>query len=383
MRMKTTGVSLMAVTLLATMGAGVRAEGPNINGYVDVGYNYNLNGQATNQHRSFDDMSNSITLQNAKIGVNGELENGVGYTVDLLYGHDAAILNATEDFAPTAEDDVNGVSKVDGLQINLQQAFLSFACPLTGSKLSLGKFATPFGFEVVDAKDNYNISRGLLFGYTVPFSHTGIKADKAFADGQYTATLGLVNGWDNMQDNNSGKTGIAQVGTTVLPMTSFTLGAAYGTEQDTPAPGDRGVAGNGRLLVDAILKVTPTDQLTLVANYDVGEEKFNDGAFDSHMTYTDSYQGLGLHANFQVSDMLSVAGRWETLDDDGSKFGGDGSVLRSETLTVQAKKDSVIYRLEYRADHSTANNPYQFVSDMGVLDRSSQTTIGAQVILTF
>jgi hypothetical protein len=49
---------------------------------------------------------------------------------------------------------------------------------------------TPFGYEVVEAKDNFNISRGLLFGYAVPFSHTGLKADKGFADGKYTATLG-------------------------------------------------------------------------------------------------------------------------------------------------------------------------------------------------
>jgi hypothetical protein len=70
------------------------------------------------------------------------------------------------------------------------------------------------------------------------------------------------------------------------------------------------------------------------------------------------------------------------LDDDGGKTGKE-QVLRSETITAQAKKDGVIYRLEYRADHSTATDPYQFVSDMGDTNRSSQTTLGAQVIVTF
>lgn len=371
MRM-TSKKSLLAVSLLAAVAAGVQAEGPKLSGFVDVGYNYNLNGQQTNPYRSFDNNSNSITLQNAKLGIDGKLENGVGYKVDMMYGHDAAIVNATEDFSPTATD----------LQFNLQQAYLTFACPLTGAGLSLGKFVTPFGVEVVEAKDNFNISRGLLFGYAVPFSHTGIKADKGFADGKYTATLGLVNGWDNMQDNNQSKTGIAQIGTTVLPKTSILLGGAYGAEQDTPAAGDRATQGNGRVLVDAIVKVTPIDQLTLIGNYDVGEEKDNVGPADSHMTETLSYQGLGLHANYQINDMLSVAGRWETLDDDGYKTGTE-QVLRSETLTVQAKKDGVIYRLEYRGDHSTATDPYQFVSDKGETNRSSQSTIGAQVIVTF
>lgn len=373
MRM-TSKKNLLAVSLLAAVAAGVQAEGPNLSGYVDVGYNYNLNGQSANIHRSFDNMSNSITLQNAKLGINGMLENGVGYKVDMLYGHDAAVINATEDFAPALAKD---------LQFNLQQAYLTFACPVSGSTLSLGKFATPFGVEVVDAKDNYNISRGLLFGYALPFSHTGIKADKGFADGKYTATLGLVNGWDNMQDNNKSKTGIAQVGTTVLPMTSIVLGGAYGAEQATPANGAQSTQGNGRTLFDAIVKVTPTEQLSLIGNWDVGEEKMNDALNpNTHMKTTSNYQGLGFHANYQLNDMLSVAGRWETLDDDGYKTGKE-QVLRSETLTVQAKKDGVIYRLEYRGDHSTATMPYQFKSDMGETNRSSQSTIGAQVIVAF
>lgn len=372
MRM-TSKKNLLAVSLLAAVAAGVQAEGPKLSGFVDVGYNYNLNGQPTNPYRSFDDKSNTITLQNAKLGIDGKLENGVGYKVDLMYGHDAALVNATEDFSPTAPD----------LQFNLQQAYLTMACPLTGAGISLGKFVTPFGVEVVEAKDNFNISRGLLFGYAVPFSHTGLKADKGFADGKYTATVGLVNGWDNMQDNNKGKTGIAQIGTTVLPKTSILLGGAYGAEQDTPDAGDQGTQGNGRLLVDAIVKVTPMDKLTLIGNWDIGEEKMNDPENpNTHMRTTSNYQGLGLHANYQITDMLSVAGRWETLDDDGYKT-GEEQVLRSETLTVQAKKDGVIYRLEYRGDHSTATDPYQFVSDQGVTNRKSQSTVGAQVIVTF
>jgi hypothetical protein len=370
---------ILAVTLLAAVAAGVQAEVPNISGFVDVGYNYNTNGQATNAHRSFDNMSNSITLQNAKIGFDGKLENGVGYKIDLMYGHDAAVVNVTEDYAPTAEDDIFGVQKVENLQFNLQQAFLTFPCPITGAGLSLGKFVTPFGVEVVEAKDNYNISRGLLFGYTVPFSHTGLKADKGFADGKYTATLGLVNGWDNMQDNNSAKTGIVQVGTTILPKTSILLGGAYGSEQATPDAGAQSTEGNGRMLVDAIVKVTPVDALTLIANYDVGEEKFNDPANpNTHMKITSNYQAFGLHANYQLTDMLSVAGRWETLDDDGYKTLTE-QVLTSDTLTVQAKKDGVIYRLEYRADHSSQD---EFVNKDG-MGVESQTTIGAQVILTF
>jgi hypothetical protein len=45
MRM-TSKKNLLAVSLLAAVAAGVQAEGPNVSGFVDVGYNYNPNGQS-------------------------------------------------------------------------------------------------------------------------------------------------------------------------------------------------------------------------------------------------------------------------------------------------------------------------------------------------
>lgn len=370
--------NLLAVTLLAAVAAGVRAEGPKVSGFVDAGYNYNLNKQTTNDYRAYDGNANTITLQNAKIGVDGTLQNNVGYKVDLMYGHDAAVNNASEDFYQPD-------STTTALQLNLEQAYLTFPCPITGATFTLGKFVSPFGAETIEAKDDYNISRGLLFNYAVPFSHTGLKADKGLMDGKLTTTLGLVNGWNNLQDNNKSKTGIAQVGTTLLPKTSVTVGGAYGAEQATPSADvdTRSTQGNGRSLLDVIVKVTPIEKLTLIANYDAGEEK----VYVSTSDYTDktretsAYHGLGLHANYQLTDMLSVAGRWEEFSDNGKNPNKDFAqqTLHSETLTVQAKKDSVIYRLEYRADQSSQ---YSFVNSNGNPGKN-QGTIGAQVIVTF
>ncbi|MBL8024065.1 MAG: outer membrane beta-barrel protein [Elusimicrobia bacterium] len=371
----------MAVYILASLGAGVRAEGPNVTGMVDVGYNYNLNGQSTNEMRSFDDQSNTITLHNAKIGVDGMVKENVGYKIELMYGHDASVTNAGGFYTPDSS------STETNLEADIAQAYLTFPCPITGAKFTLGKFVTPFGVEVIEAKDNFNISRGLLFGFAIPTAHTGLKADKSLMNGEVTTTVGIVNGWDNMNDNNKGKTAIAQVGTTLLPKTSITLGGAYGSEQNPNGDNERSVAGNGRSLVDAIVKVTPIDSLTIIGNYDIGEEKTNhpDEITASSERKTGNWQGVGVHANFKINDMFSIAGRWETLDDDGTRLEGMEQVLRSETVTLQAKKDDVIYRLEYRADHSTYNNggTMAFSDDLGNMNRKSQATIGAQVILSF
>ena len=68
------------------------------------------------------------------------------------------------------------------------------------------------GAEVIETKDNWNYSRGLLFTYAIPFYHFGVRAKYAFND-KYSLTGFLVNGWNNVVDNNSGKTyGVAVAG---------------------------------------------------------------------------------------------------------------------------------------------------------------------------
>lgn len=379
MRM-TSKKNLLAVTLLAAVAAGVRAEGPKVSGFVDVGYNYNLQNQTANTYRAYDDKANTITLQNAKIGMEGVLKDNVGYKVDVMYGYDATKTQSSG-FDQTVS------TNPSKNQVDFEQAYLNFVCPITGANFTLGKFVSPFGAETVEAKDDYNISRGLLFQYTVPTTHTGLKADKGLMDGKITGTIGLVNGWDNLQDNNKSKTGIAQVGTTILPKTSITVGGSYGAEQNPSTTEDpRSTQGNGRSLLDAIVKVTPIDKLTLIANYDKGAEKFYEYDYADDVTtdnkkVTAQYSGLGLHANYQLTDLLSVAGRWEEFRDDGKNTNKTGveQTLHSETVTVQAKKDSIIYRLEYRADQSSQ---YSFVNSDGMKVKS-QGTVGAQVIVTF
>ena len=73
-----------------------------------------------------------------------------------------------------------------------------------GLQVDIGKFVTPAGAEVIETKDNWNYSRGLLFSYAIPYYHFGMRAKYAFND-KYALTGFFVNGWNNVVDNNSGK----------------------------------------------------------------------------------------------------------------------------------------------------------------------------------
>ena len=69
--------------------------------------------------------------------------------------------------------------------------------------------------------------RGLLFGYAIPFTHTGIRAGYQLTD-SLAGYLGINNGWDNVKDNNRGKSVEASLGWTASDKLSFCLAGMYG-----------------------------------------------------------------------------------------------------------------------------------------------------------
>ncbi len=384
MMLKKSILRVLGATVLPLLFVGMAAaEAPTFSGFVDFGYNYNFNGMRTNTLRGFDATANSLTLQAAKLAASGKTGE-VSYQIDLLMGSDASLTKSA-----------GWNTGVGGNQVDLEQAFVSVPCPLTHGTVTFGKFVTPFGAEVIEAKDNFNTSRGLLFNYAIPFTHTGIKYSKSFGE-SLSLTGGLVNGWDNMTDNNKGKTFIAQAGYTPNKLWSALIGGAYGPEQasqvsttansvDTNGDGVNdafpvttvgpSTEKNSRSLVDAIFKIVPSDKLTFVANYDWGVEE---GIAPTGTDSTQNWSGIGLHAKYMLNDTWAVAGRYENLGDEGSRTGARQS-LNSITATLEHVMNGVISRLEFRNDSS---NKKPFVDDKGVAD-DTQNTVSYQVIFPF
>ena len=73
--------------------------------------------------------------------------------------------------------------------------------------MDFGKFVTSAGAEVIEAKDNWNYSRSLLFVNAIPYWHFGARTSMPVSK---TETIGfqLVNGWNNVSKSNGGVTGV-------------------------------------------------------------------------------------------------------------------------------------------------------------------------------
>src|SRR5204863_2422182 len=111
--------------------------------------------------------------------------------------------------------------------------------------------------EVIETKDNWNYSRSFLFSWAIPYYHAGVRTIVAAND---KVTLGgfVVNGWNNVVDNNNGKTVGGQVVLKPVSKLTFTQNYTVGKEQSDDAR---------RYLVDRIATVDVAPTPSSMATY--------------------------------------------------------------------------------------------------------------------
>ena len=192
-----------------------------LTGYFDVGYTH-LSGSGTfnttpagpgvtagGPDRVFDYKRNALKLHQAAFTLAKQPKEGFGGVLNVTLGNDANVIApyATNPNTGTGCNLATGLTAT-GTQCkkdywDITQAFAQYAKgPVT---IIGGKYVTLAGAEVINSTANTNYSRSILFGYAIPFSHTGARVSYAVSD---TVTLigGVNQGWDDIKDTNSGKT---------------------------------------------------------------------------------------------------------------------------------------------------------------------------------
>jgi hypothetical protein len=349
--------ALAAVALGApAYGAGLEGlGGVKANGYVEAQYNYNSNAPTTNANnfRVFDTTANSFTLNMAELALSKSTDAGLGFGLVLNYGADARILDATT-----------------GSPIFVQQAYVTDKAFGDAVDLKFGKFATLHGAEVIEGPANYNISRSFLFGYAIPFTHTGLRLHAEMGP-MLSGHLGVNNGWDNDSDDNKGKSAELQVGLAPSDMLSLSVTGMYGPEATT------GTHDDNRGLVDVVATLKPMDGLTLVFNYDRGSQ----AAAGGPGTGGDLWQGYAIYANLGLGDKHSVTLRGEVFDDQDGARTGTTQTLRELTLTFACKmKENLEWRAEIRHDEA---NRDAFTDDQGANSTDTQNTVALAAYYSF
>lgn len=311
-----------------------------VKGSVDMYYAINFNGPAQmtavptpaangaqNAYRVFDVYHDSMQLAYAHILLQKPTEP-VGFVLDLGYG-------------PSMQA-VSG-ALTDASQTNVKQASLSYKNDL-GFTFEAGRFVTHVGYEVIEASDNWNYSRGVLFGYFDPFWHQGIKMSYSPNEAWTTSVL-WVNGWNNSYEFNGDKNiGLQVVGTL---SDSVSMVANVLTGQEPSAVGLSG--GERKTIYDLIFSYKASEDLAFASNL-------------AHLSYDASgglsATGLALFARLALTEDWSLSPRAEiVLDRQNLALGGsftNGQILRTYTLTLENRLSAnLAWRGEARMDKST------------------------------
>jgi hypothetical protein len=334
-----------------------------VNAFVSTAYEYNGNRPTTgaNSYRVFDFNDNSFNLDVAEVVVQiaASKPNDAGFRVDFAAGNSIPQITKTQD--------------QNAAQFDLQQAFASYIAPLgSGLRFDVGKYVTHMGYELIEGYDGYNdnYSRSILFGYAIPFTHTGVKASYAFSS-KVAGMVEVVNGWDLLRDNNRSKSVGAQLALTPIAPLQVLLNWIGGPE----------LANNNhtkRNVFDLVAILKPTSTLTLGVNGDYGKE---DGTSLVNPGSDATWKGIAGYATLAVTNKFSVALRGETFhDEDGVRLGtGTRTTLSEATLTPSYKfTNHVLFRGEARFDK--ANQP--ILTKRGTF-ADKQTTVAANVIFVY
>lgn len=353
----------LATPAVPTLDQVLEASGVSLGGYIDTAYSH-LSGTGLftsgTANRVFDTEPNSFNLQQAAITVAKQPKEGFGGLVNLTTGRDARVIHSF---------DTNTESQFD-----VTQAYAQYATgPLT---VIAGKFITNAGAEVINSTMNVNYSRSILFGYAIPFTHTGLRAMYAVND-MLSVMGGVNNGWDAVKDTNKQKT--LELGLLATPMKSLTVAAVVhaGTERvgGLTAIGPEGT----RNLLDLVATYTATDKLSFTLNYDYATQDNFTSLVDAS-TIKAEWSGLAAYVNYLLTDTWRLSVRGEYFDDkDGYRTGVIQKWKEGTVTLAYLPTKSMEIRGELRGDKSDQSS---FVKSDGSAG-NSQFSYGLEAIYKF
>jgi hypothetical protein len=363
-----TGKILVLTLLAGTFATVATAQTPEpapapppivFSGFVDVHFAWNDNRPAN--HENFFPGAGTTAKRGNEFAVNlaqvqwtraVSAEQPVGFTLGVVAGEGTDIVHGGEPGGP-------------GKFRNIYQASVAYRLK-NGVVLEAGVYPSHIGFEGFYSKDNWNYTRSIM-GEASPYYQTGIKASYAFNE-HWSGRVDLLNGWQNINDSNDGKS----IGTQIA-YTSDALTASLNTFLGPELAGDD---DSLRKFVDLVVLYKATPNLQLGGTVDFGAQELpnSDDA---------GWYGMGVLARYSIDDRHAMAIRAEHFSDPGDGIAGGitgaAQTVREATLTYEMRPhDNVILKLEGRYDKSDAD---VFFKNDTTTDRQFLALAG--VVVTF
>lgn len=234
----------------------------------------------------------------------------LGGKFEIIYGSDARFIHA------------NGMNFYGGAapqlspenQFDIVQAYADFGVPVgNGLLIRAGKMVTHMGYETINPTTNPLYSHTYLFGYAIPFTHTGVMAFYNLSD-KVTVMGGFSRGWDqSLKDNNGQLDYLGQLKWVASDKVTAYVNFVTGPEEAT--------GNQWRTVIDGIVTYAATDALTFAANGDFGIEPGADPSGGGNA----QWYGVALYAGYKFCDAatFNVRGEWFADPQGARGLGGD------------------------------------------------------------
>lgn len=322
-----------------------------LHGFVDACYTWNINAPRSRQNfvagtGTTAEHANEFDLNLAAVDA-VHAAKPAGFHITLVAGSGADVVHASE-----PRPDVYRYIYQASIVYKVRQR-LTFEG---------GIYSSHIGFEGFYSKDNWNYTRGWL-GEFSPYYQAGVKASFALSR-RWTAQVHLLNGWQNIGDNNDAKA----IGTQIA-FSSARLSAAFNTFAGAELPHD-----NKRLRTFgdfvATWNVTPASSIGLTV--DRGRQELPVAAAN--------WFGAGGYLRHTFNERHAVAMRVERFRDPDNGISGNRQTLTGGTLTYEFRPaPDLIVKAEARRDFSTAP---VFAKQTDALTRN-ETLLVIGVVATF
>jgi len=319
--------------------------GFKLTGFAEGSYAYSGRsiGDTTIVGRLYDRVQNRFMLNALAVVLDKPYDPAkfsAGFHTELLLGQDATVIRS------------NGFNL--GTEADLPHLYVTLNVPTAsgnGLQIKVGRVPTLMGLEVIETYANPNWSEGNQFIYAENFTGTGVSVETKF-NNYVDAQFRVINGWDQVADNNTHRSLMGRVSLYPNALTSLGIVGYWGPEE----AGDNTANRYG---VDALVW-RKLGRVNLWVQGDYGKEQRNAALADP--TQDAQWWALGGWITYDASSSLGLALRGDYLNDENgartSLFYGfplnTGQKLGSATATLNIRSwPNAVVRPEVRYDRST------------------------------
>src|SRR5467141_3162444 len=323
--------------------------GFKLSGFAEASYAYSGRslGDTAIVGRLYDRLQNRFALNALAVVLDRPYDPAkfsAGFHTELLVGQDATVIQSNGLFAGATTP----------VPVDVPHLYVTLNVPTAsgnGLQLKVGRIPTLLGLEVIETYANPNWSEGNQFIYVENFTALGVSVETKF-NNHLDAQFRVINGWDQVADNNGRKSLMGRVGIYPDAATSLGIVGFWGPEEANINNANRyGVEG---LLWRKIGKAAVWVQ------GDYGKEQANAALPDP--TKDAQWVALGGWVTYDFTSSVGLALRGDYVNDqDGARTSGvfgfpanAGQKFGSgtATLNIRAWPDAVV-RPELRYDRST------------------------------